>query len=386
MGDRNQIKQIKSGSSSSSGHRSGTSPGGSSGHSPGGHSGHHRRNGRSLKHRIKRFLRKNHMQIVLSCIIVVAVCVIMGGILYRNYQKTHRSIRSENSYDMASGYRNITYEGKRYQYNSLITTVLYAGIDSFGKIEETGFLNGPRADTVSLVVLDKKHKKMTIMAFNRDTMTEIREYSVAGRDRGRFINHLGYAYTYGDGGKISCENLKLAVSDMLGGIPIDEYVITNQTSMPYINNLAGGVTVTVPNDDLVEKYPELYKGAVVKLDDSNISDYLHYRDTTIYFSNEGRIERQQAYVSAYITQAKQQARENPEGTWNKLEDMSDYLQTSITKNKYLNLLNLLSQVDFTESDYYRPEGEDVPGENHDEFYLDEDSLRKKVVELFYEEI
>ena len=47
-----------------------------------------------------------------------------------------------------------------------------------------------------------------------------------------------------------------SLSLLFGGVPINRYVVTNQDSMPYINELAGGVTVTVPNDDLEEKYPE----------------------------------------------------------------------------------------------------------------------------------
>lgn len=49
--------------------------------------------------------------------------------------------------------------------------------------------------------------------------------------------------------------------------------------MPYINELAGGITLTVPNNDLQEKYPEMAEGAQVTLDDSNIKDFLQYRNT-----------------------------------------------------------------------------------------------------------
>ncbi len=349
-------------------------------------SGKHRKKKPSLMHRIKHFLRHNKLQVILSILIIITVIGVGGIFLLQNYQKSRKTIQSGNSYNMGTGYRNIVYKGKQYRYNALITTILYAGVDSVGKMEETGYQLAPRSDTVSLVVLDKKNNKMTIMAFNRDTMTEIREYTVIGKDRGYFVDHLGYAYAYGDGTKISCENLVDAVSRMLGGIPINEYVVTNQTSMPYINRLVGGVTITVPNDDVVELHPELHKGAVVTLDDSNIYDYLHYRNINIHFSNEGRIERQQAYVTAYIEKAKAAARENPEGMWNQLEDMSDYLQTSITKNKYLNLVNTIAPLEFSDDNYYRPLGQDEIGEFHDEFYLDEDSLKEKVIELFYEEM
>ena len=291
-----------------------------------------------------------------------------------------------NSVDMKGGYRTITWKDKDYQYNSLITTILYAGLDSTDplKASET-YSNKARADSVSVVILDKKKKKMSILALNRDTMTEIRRYTRTGEDMGTYVSHLGYAYSYGDGGEVSCEDLKEAVEKLLG-ISIDEYAVTNQSSITSINDLVGGVTVTVPNDDLAAMYPELKKGAVVTLDDSNVKDFLQHRDTAADFSNEGRIERQQAYVTAYVDLLKDRLASEPDQLWQEIGQMNDYLQTSITKNKYLSLARLLEKVSFTDADYYRPAGKDSAGELHDEFYVDEDALQQLVIDLFYEEV
>ena len=226
---------------------------------------------------------------------------------------------------------------------------------------------------------------MSILALNRDTMTEIRRYTRTGEDMGTYVSHLGYAYSYGDGGEVSCEDLKEAVEKLLG-ISIDEYAVTNQSSITSINDLVGGVTVTVPNDDLAAMYPELKKGAVVTLDDSNVKDFLQHRDTAADFSNEGRIERQQAYVTAYVDLLKNRLASEPDQLWQEIGQMNDYLQTSITKNKYLSLARLLEKVSFTDADYYRPTGKDSAGELHDEFYVDEDALKQLVIDLFYEEV
>lgn len=348
---------------------------------PGRHSDRHRRH-----HRRRR--RRQNRRFAALCIAMGILAAGVGGIfLFRAYERQKQlQVTAGNSVDMKNGYRTLTYQGKEYQYNSLITTVLYAGIDSKGKMEASAqYSNQARADSVSLVILDKKHEKMSILALNRDTMTPVRRYTRSGTDMGLYETHLGYAYSYGNGGEASCENLKEAVENLLG-IPVDEYAVTNQTSMPYINNLAGGITLTVPNDDLAEKYPELRKGAQVTLDDSNVTDFLQYRDIEKDFSNEGRIERQQTYINAYVPKIKEKIKEDMNGLWGELEQMGDYLQTSITRNKYLELANLLGSVSFTEADYYRPEGEDQAGELHDEFYVEEDALQELVIRLFYEEI
>ncbi len=355
-----------------------------SSHSSGkGHHHHHH----GIWYRMRRWMRHNKKfaaAAALLCIVVLSA----GGffLLHSQKEQSRLHVTAGNSVDMKGGYRTITWKDKEYQYNSLITTILYAGLDSTDplKASET-YSNKARADSVSVVILDKKKKKMSILALNRDTMTEIRRYTRTGEDMGTYVSHLGYAYSYGDGGEVSCEDLKEAVEKLLG-ISIDEYAVTNQSSITSINDLVGGVTVTVPNDDLAAMYPELKKGAVVTLDDSNVKDFLQHRDTAADFSNEGRIERQQAYVTAYVDLLKDRLASEPDQLWQEIGQMNDYLQTSITKNKYLSLARLLEKVSFTDADYYRPTGKDSAGELHDEFYVDEDALQQLVIDLFYEEV
>lgn len=355
-----------------------------SSHSSGkGHHHHHH----SIWYRMRRWMwhnKKFAAAAALLCIVVLSA----GGffLLHSRREQSRLHVTAGNSVDMKGGYRTITWKDKEYQYNSLITTILYAGLDSTDplKASET-YSNKARADSISVVILDKKKKKMSILALNRDTMTEIRRYTRTGEDMGTYVSHLGYAYSYGDGGEVSCEDLKEAVEKLLG-ISIDEYAVTNQSSITSINDLVGGVTVTVPNDDLAALYPELKKGAVVTLDDSNVKDFLQHRDTAADFSNEGRIERQQAYVTAYVDLLKNRLASEPDQLWQEIGQMNDYLQTSITKNKYLSLARLLEKVSFTDADYYRPTGKDSAGELHDEFYVDEDALKQLVIDLFYEEV
>lgn len=348
-----------------------------------GHHHHHH----SIWYRMRRWVRHNK-KFVVCTVLFCAVVLSAGGIfLLRAHEAQSRlHVTAGNSVDMKGGYRTLTFDGKDYQYNSLITTVLYAGLDSTDPLKASEvYSNKARADSISVVILDKKKKKMSILALNRDTMTEIRRYTRTGEDMGTYVSHLGYAYSYGDGGAVSCEDLKEAVENLLG-IPIDEYAITNQSSITSINDLVGGVTVTVPNDDLAAMYPELKKGAVVTLDDSNVKDFLQHRDTAADFSNEGRIERQQAYVTAYVDLLKNRLASEPDRLWQEIGQMNDYLQTSITKNKYLSLAKLLEKVSFSDADYYRPTGKDSAGELHDEFYVDEDALQQLVIDLFYEEV
>lgn len=348
---------------------------------------HSSRNTNRHRHRRSRWRRRKKQ--ILSTAAICMCCVLAAAIFLFREQREQREMQVSalNTHDTGSGYRDITYQGKHYRYNSLIKTVLYAGVDGTGKMEETlQYGNKARADVISLIVLDKKHRRMTILPISRDTMTEIRRYSMNGNDNGLYATHLGYAYSYGNGGKVSCENLCESVSRMFLGIPVREYVVTNQDSMPYINDLVKGITLTVPNDDLEEKYPELARGEQVTLDETNVVDFLQYRDTETDFSNEGRMERQKAYATAYIEKIREMDTGDIAELWNSLEEMDDLLQTNITKNKYLDFSEQVRESEFSEESFRTIEGEDRMGELHDEFYPDEDALLNLIIELFYDEV
>lgn len=346
--------------------------------------GHHRKR----RHGPLYWLRHHKTQALISGGIIAAVVLVFAYGLYRtSVNQSSKHVTAGNAHNMGSSYRNITYNGRQYQYNELITTILYAGIDSDGPLESNETcMSGPQSDSIALVVLNKGNSTMTIIPINRDTMTEVDRYKVNGSLDATITTHLALAYAFGEGGEISCNNLSSAVSNLLYGIPIDEYVITNRSSIPYINGLVDGVTVDVPNDDLAEIHSELTAGAEVHLDESNVYDYLHYRDTSADYSNEGRMERQQSYVTAYVDLFQKELEDDMDGLWKRIDDMSSYIQTSITKNKYITMANLLGKIDFTDNDYQRISGDDAKGSTYDEFYPDEDALRALVVDVFYEPV
>lgn len=241
----------------------------------------------------------------------------------------------------------------------------------------------PRADTIELVILDNYHKVIKILAISRDTITEVERYTMNGNSRGTYDTQIGYAYTYGDGGKVSCTNLVQSVSELLGGIPIQEYVITNNASMPALNTMVGNVSVTVPTDDMVMVFPEFYEGARITLNDENVETFVRWRDIAIPFSNNSRMKRQQAFASGFLQKFKQKISEDPEGVWKEIESMSPYIQTSITKSQYLKFADRINNLTFSEADYYYLVGEDIQGVQYDEVHLDKETLLKTILDLFY---
>ena len=339
-------------------------------------------------HRKSRHQRKKQKMLILGLAAAVAFVGLAATVVINKLkEQKNYHVTGANSVDVGAGYRYTEYNGKKYQYNNRVTTLLYAGLDSFDELKQTAtYGDKARADSIMLIVLDEVSKKMSVVAINRDTMTEVHRFSRKGDDLGVYVTHLGYAYTNGDGGEASCENLKTAVSTLFNNLPIDGYMVSNQISIVMINDLVGGVTVTVPNDDLAAKYPELTTGNVVTLDESNVRAYVQQRDTAVDFSNEGRIERQKSFVLSFMDEFGTMVKEDASSVWDSLEACSDWMQTDITKNKYLSLADAFSNTNLTPDSYYILEGEDQLGELHDEFYYDEDALQELIIKLFYREI
>lgn len=91
---------------------------------------HHRRRKKPLYRRIRHWILKHKRQIAAT----VAVCVVAAGgvgLLIRHQLQKQESmqITAGNSHDVGNSYRELTYKGKKYCYNSLVRTILYAGID-----------------------------------------------------------------------------------------------------------------------------------------------------------------------------------------------------------------------------------------------------------------
>lgn len=308
------------------------------------HSGHRHHHG--LKHWLRRW-RRHHMRAMITLAVMVLFMVGLGAWMLANYRGMSRfAVLSQQDVPSSEDYREVAYRGKRYRYNRRLTTLLYAGIDSFDPIEsKTAYTSAPRADSIALVLLDSRNQKLSILALNRDTMTDIHKYTVDGKDRGTFTDHLAMAFAYGDGGEVSCENLCRAVSDLLFGVPVDGYIASNRASLPFIGKALGPVEVTVPNDDLAEQ--GFKAGDLAVVDDTNIELFLRSRDTGVDLSNTGRMDRQRAYIAGAMDKVTSLLTRDVDAGWQLMERSENSVTTDITRNRYLDLIRILKNVKYT---------------------------------------
>lgn len=272
-------------------------------------------------------------------------------------------------------------DGKSYLLNGDIETALVIGLDKFdAQTDDTSYINDQQADFLMLLVFDNKKAECTAVQINRDTMTGINILGVAGQKINTATKQIALAHTYGNGRQVSCRNTADAVSGLLYGVDIDNYLSVTMDAVPVFNDLVSGVTLEVL-DDFKGIDDTLIKGETVTLTGDQALRYVRSRYGMEDSTNAHRMKRQQQYVRALYEKTKETALQNEGFIAEATLKLSDYIVSNCTVNKLENLFGKISSYKF--NGIRNVEGESQKGEEFIEFYPDEASLKSMVVELFY---
>ena len=213
------------------------------------------------------------------------------------------------------------------------------------------------------------------MLIEQDSLTPDGEYLATARAV------LALAHENGDGMEISCENVVKAVSNFLGGCKIDSYAAVNMGAISMINNMVGGVTVTIKDDfSLVD--PTMVMGETIKLTDEQAMHFVHDRWDVADGTNEARMKRQSDYVRDLKIQLRHKCAEDKEYPLKVYEQLGDYMVTNVSDQKFAKLamlmledkddgeLEITGTVTVGDMDYYEMEP-------------DEESVKQAILTLFY---
>lgn len=277
----------------------------------------------------------------------------------------------------------VEFEGKYYVPRENLQTILIMGLD---KNEDErpessiAYTNKMQSDFLMLLILDKEAKVCDVLHLNRDTMTEIQRLGIGGRDTGTFVGQLALAHTYGSGGSDSCLNAKKAVSKLLGGVTIDHYVTLTMDAVGKINDLVGGVTLTLM-EDFTEFDPAMEKGATLTLQGEQALTYVRFRMTIGDGLNVSRMKRQEQYLNEFYTKLMEKNREDDDFLAKALMNVNESFTSDLTVNQLDKLGELMAECTLTP--FRSLKGKTVKGEEYYEFYVDEAACKKTVMELFY---
>ena len=280
----------------------------------------------------------------------------------------------------------LKYNGVKYKYNDEMMNFLFLGTDTSGAIFE-GEKEGEagQADTIILAALDNRNKKITLIPVNRDTMTEISIYDIYGKFVRKQKEQLALAYSYGDGEKKSAELTEEAVSNLFYGLPIHGYFAINTSAIAILNDLVGGVEVTLL-DDFSFVDPSYKQGTVVRLQGDFAETYLRGRTDVGEGTNVSRMERQQQYLAALTSQMLVAVRNDLTLPVSIYKTVTDYMVTDISADEVSYLATQAVTCSLNDNFIRNISGESAPGDVYMEFTADEKALYELILDIFYEKI
>ena len=280
--------------------------------------------------------------------------------------------------------QDVTVDGVLYQPKENVTTILLMGIDRREDQESIGNRNGGQADFLRLIVIDPNQKTVSQLQIDRDTMTPITILGVLGDRSGVRTAQISLSHGFGDGKEQSCELTVEAVSNLLLNTSIDFYVAMNMDGISELNDLVGGVTVTL-QDDFSALDPTMTSGTTLTLRGQQAEFFVRNRYSIGVGTNASRMVRQEQYMAELLDllDAKQEADANFIGTL--YDAMMPYLTTNMSRGRLIN--EVWAAKDYERLSLIQLEGIHAVGpDGFMQFTADEASLQQAVVTLFYEEV
>lgn len=277
----------------------------------------------------------------------------------------------------------IYYGGKPYVHKKHIETFLFMGLDTYGETQTTeAHRNHDQVDVLMLCVVDHDAKTYQVLQINRDTFTKIPYIGNDGKRVGETDAQIALSHTYGSGDKDSCEYTVEAVSNLLLDEKIDHYISLKMDSIEILNRSVGGVEVTIPVDMTVAD-PAMKKDATILLNDKQAESFVRSRMKLEDDSNTSRMQRQDTYLHAWRTKAKQKMNNDAGFALDLIADLSYYMVADQDLNGLSKLSGYLADYEYLGK--MSIDGETKDGKDFREFYPDKDALNKVVMDLFFEE-
>ena len=315
---------------------------------------------------------------------LLAVLVLAAAIMIVQIQARKRDAAL---IDGARRYRpTITYQGKEYPLKRHMSTVLLMGTDNFvddGKRESWNELHRNRSLSDLLIVLVFDHAAKTVTPFQicRDTMCYVSRVNTGGKPIDPIFTQITMAYTYGTGKEDSCRNTRDTVENLLFGVPLDHYMSFTMDTVPLVNDLVGGVRVTLAHD-IPALGKEYVKGAEILLKGQAALRFVRYRDSTIMDSNMERMVNHRLYMDGFTTAARAAATKDPDLAVRIFKVADPFLCTDLSVDNVQTIVDNLVSYDILPVVYFNGTYEFREGELFPGYYVDEASLWSCVKSTF----
>lgn len=273
--------------------------------------------------------------------------------------------------------------GNIYSYYHDFETYLIMGTDKTGA--DSKVYQGSMSDFLMLVIVDKTDNNYSFLPINRDTMSEVRLIQDDGTGAATAELQLCTAHWYGGNAGQSCANTVESISKLFGGLKIDGYYAIPMDEIPKLNHSVGGVTVTLL-EDFQDIDRQMKKGETLALSDEQAYHYIHDRYGVGDEKNTSRMKRQQQYMEAFFTKAKEKTKSDKAYVSQLFRNFEQTATTNLTAKKISCLTNRL--IKGTQKGFFEIQGTSKIGKalgdgiDHAEFYPDKESIIDVMTKIY----
>lgn len=329
------------------------------------------------KGRIRQKDKSNALLLLLVC--VICFSLIMMLISFWEAKQYQTGSTGEGSGIQKTELKHVEYNGEDYVQRRNLDTYLFMGVDVSGEaVGIDGYIGGGQADLQLLIVVDHDNETWQMLQLNRDSMVDVPVLGMKGDVIGSEFEQLTMAHSYGNGKEESCENTVNTVSNMFNGQEIDGYMAFNMDAVAIVNDMLGGVPVTVTSDFSAVD-PTLVEGETIVLQGDQALNFVRIRKDVDDQTNISRMARQRQYLDALQKKIKQQDADFAIDTY---EAVLDYMITDMGSGEAANIAAYMKE--YTELDLLTIDGESRIEDDTNAYYLNEDSKMQVMLEMFYE--
>lgn len=354
---------------------------------------------------------KKGIKILTVILIVLIVCA--GGVSYALYG-TYTDLKAnpiaafntpqpstaatdDVNFDANADVETVTIDGKTYQKNPNVVSILMLGIDWDGT--EVKDATGARSDMIMLCTIDMENNGISFLSIPRDTRTIVHkvDQKTGKVESKEYLTKLNHAYILGGGNDTSKwgpQNAMRATEDLVEidgqlSIPIQYYISIDLEHLADLAAALGGVEVT-----LDQNYPDIgSKGDTITLEGNAVRLYLQNRKQM----DDGEMSRQRHEQEFMMAIAKKIKKLGAVQSASKLFSQlsGDVLQTNLGLDQIVamaGVLDKLGSIDNIKMETF--EERDDSWQNFPDpivtnpsklnyFVMDEDELMSKMLERYY---
>lgn len=327
-------------------------------------------------------IRSKGMYLIPIAGCLIAMCFIIVSCMWHVEEGR---LKENPAYGIRKEKNIVTHQGKKYQYDNELINVLILGVDKKGTLEQEHERGGDgQTDAIFLVSLNVRQNKIKVFCIPRDSMVPVKRMDTEGNYYDTQTMQLTLQYAFGDGGKKSSGLTAEAVAELMYQIPFSGYYALDLEAVRVINDAVGGIDVTV-NDDFTWYTEDFPMGETVHLEGDAVMEYLQVRNTNQFGTSMGRLERQKAYIEAFVPTAKKAILKNPRKIFAVSEELKPYMETSFEKKDTAYFAAKAVSGIQNKVEFITIPGELVQGEEHEEYYVDDAALYEMILEEFYQE-